>query len=164
MPISGGVSGGGALVLLSSTIFAGNASVDISGLTYYKRYIVQVSGEASGNTSLSMIFNNDTGNNYSHQSVVSAATVLSSSLTSNAAALTICPTFQAGAGNSLTVIINNDLAGKTKGVTFFGGAWDHTINGNGYWSNTAAVIDRIKITPSAGNLATGIMNIYGVSC
>jgi len=177
-PEWGAASGGGSLVLLSSSVLGADAAdITITGLSgAYKDLVIVVRarGDAAGDYGyLGFRVGSgsiDTGTNYDWtRSVFGSGSVINAGRGVASMDVLLHPANSATAGSfghNEIVIFDYASTSKFRILTSLGymtGATDHyALRGGGAWRNTANAIDQVRVLPISGNLRAGsAMYVYG---
>jgi hypothetical protein len=168
------ISSGGLTVISSTTFNSTSGTVDISSIpSTYKELLITAIGlqsTVSTDESVRVRFNNDTGGNYSLNSINISNTLAAENgngeteiNTGNNVART------ADASNRFTrlqISIPNYASTEIKAMFFTSGGIPNGTQqgrtGSAGWNNTSA-INRITLYLANGNFKDGILTVYGVS-
>lgn len=156
-----------ALQLANETLTGADADLDFTSIpAHWSHLVLKVSGQndGAGESNTRLRFNGDTGANYDWQQVqgVAAAASAGESIADSFINIGNTPAATAGYLGQMYVVIF-DYASTTlhKGIIAVSGRKQGTASGNltvratvGWWRNAAA-INRITVSPAAGNLTAG---------
>jgi hypothetical protein len=169
---------GAAAQIFDSTLGVAAASFDVTGISAaYNHLMVVLSGRgdtAAGSTGVTLRVNNDSGANYENANgYMNGASVYSGAGSGGGTSALVlghmsAASATAGATGSCNFVISNYASptlwrrwSGTGGADDGTNIWLETFTGS--WRNAAAAINRLTLTPSAGNFAAGSrLTIYGL--